>query len=246
MSNKINFGKKEVSREEKTSLVNNVFSSVTENYDLMNDIMSFGLHRIWKQYFTTIINIQNNQNVLDLAAGTADISRLLLKQNSKTFNLTMCDINEKILRAGRDKLVDYGYVSNFKTIVGDAQNLPFEENYFHHVTCSFGIRNTSSIDDALNSIYRVLKPGGSLNILEFSKPNNFLSGVYDLYLNKFIPKIGGIVAEDEGSYRYLAESIQLHPSQKEMIDKMEKVGYRKCQYYNLTSGIVAVHKGYKI
>tara|TARA_B100000579_G_scaffold429223_1_gene440622 strand:- start:521 stop:1279 length:759 start_codon:yes stop_codon:yes gene_type:complete len=241
-----NFGFKKVSEKEKVSLVNNVFSSVTKNYDLMNDLMSFGLHRAWKGYFLHCSNIKNGDKVLDLASGTGDITKLLHKIVGENGQVISCDINYEMLSFGRDNLIDKGIIKNVSYIQSDALELPFKDKDFDHVTMAFGLRNTANISRALKSIHRVIKPGGSIQILEFSKPEKIIQKPYSIFLEKFIPSLGKLVANDKDSYKYLAESIKMHPPQREIIKQMETSGFVNNVYNNLLFGVASIHRGYKI
>ena len=240
------FGYKKVTEIEKTSLVDNVFTSVTERYDLMNDLMSFGLHRFWKKYFLLCSNIKKGEKVLDIAAGTGDITKLISKAVGDRGKVISCDINYAMLSQGRDNLIDAGFMKNIFYVQSDAQSLSFQENSFDHVTMAFGLRNTANISKALESIYKILKPGGSLQVLEFSKAEKIIERPYSAFLNKVIPLLGKYVAKDEDSYKYLAESIDMHPSQNDLIKLMENSNFKNCKYNNLSFGVVSIHKGYKI
>ena len=240
------FGYKKVTEIEKTSLVDNVFTSVTERYDLMNDLMSFGLHRFWKKYFLLCSNIKKGEKVLDLAAGTGDITKLISKAVGDRGKVISCDINYAMLSQGRDNLIDAGFMKNIFYVQSDAQSLSFQENSFDHVTMAFGLRNTANISKALESIYKILKPGGSLQVLEFSKAEKIIERPYSAFLNKVIPLLGKYVAKDEDSYKYLAESIDMHPSQNDLVKLMENSNFKNCKYNNLSFGVVSIHKGYKI
>ena len=240
------FGYKKVTEIEKTSLVDNVFTSVTERYDLMNDLMSFGLHRFWKKYFLLCSNIKKGEKVLDLAAGTGDITKLISKAVGDKGKVISCDINYAMLSQGRDNLIDAGFMKNIFYVQSDAQSLSFQENSFDHVTIAFGLRNTANISKALESIYKILKPGGSLQVLEFSKAEKIIERPYSAFLNKVIPLLGKYVAKDEDSYKYLAESIDMHPSQNDLVKLMENNNFKNCKYNNLSFGVVSIHKGYKI
>ena len=240
------FGYKKVTEIEKTSLVDNVFTSVTERYDLMNDLMSFGLHRFWKKYFLLCSNIKKGEKVLDLAAGTGDITKLISKAVGDSGKVISCDINYAMLSQGRDNLIDAGFMKNIFYVQSDAQSLSFQENSFDHVTMAFGLRNTANISKALESIYKTLKPGGSLQVLEFSKAEKIIEKTYGTFLNKVIPFLGKYVAKDEDSYKYLAESIDMHPSQNDLVKLMENSNFKNCKYNNLSFGVVSIHKGYKI
>ena len=240
------FGYKKVTEIEKTSLVDNVFTSVTERYDLMNDLMSFGLHRFWKKYFLLCSNIKKGEKVLDLAAGTGDITKLISKAVGDRGKVISCDINYAMLSQGRDNLIDAGFMENIFYVQSDAQSLSFQENSFDHVTMAFGLRNTANISKALESIYKILRPGGSLQVLEFSKAEKIIERPYSAFLNKVIPLLGKYVAKDEDSYKYLAESIDMHPSQNDLVKLMENNNFKNCKYNNLSFGVVSIHKGYKI
>ena len=242
---KSTFGFKQVDSEEKRGLVDGVFDAVSENYDLMNDFLSFGIHRLWKRIALEIAEIRPNYKILDLAGGTGDLIKLISPKISKEGVLILSDINQSMLSLGRDRLIDQG-VNNFLSVQLDAQHIPFSDDYFDLITIAFGLRNVTNKENALNSILRCLKPGGKLVILEFSKPENeMFREIYDLYSFEIIPKIGDRVAGSEESYRYLAESIRMHPNQEELIEIMEQVGFKECNYSNLTNGVVAVHSGKK-
>lgn len=246
-NNKItNFGFKKVSEEEKVSLVNDVFTSVTKNYDLMNDLMSFGLHRVWKDYFLHCSNIKSGDTVLDLAAGTGDVTKLIHKIVGDKGQVISCDINFDMIEHGRNNLIDKGIIKNIDYVQSDALNLAFKTNSFDHVTMAFGLRNTANIGNALDSIYRVIRPGGSIQILEFSTPEKIIEKPYSLFLQNFIPNLGSFIAKDKASYEYLAESIKTHPSQTEILELMNKSGFINNKYNNLLFGVVAIHRGYKI
>lgn len=245
-TNSANFGYKKVTEKEKTTLVNNLFTDVTENYDLMNDLMSFGLHRFWKKYFLLCSNIKKGDKVLDLASGTGDITKLISNVVGKDGLVISCDINYSMLNQGRNNLIDSGNIKNVSYVQSDAQALSFNENSFDHVTMAFGLRNTANISKALDSIYSILKPGGTIQVLEFSKAEKIIEKPYKIFLNNFVPFLGKYVAKDEESYKYLAESIALHPSQEELIEKMENSNFKECKYNNLSFGVVSIHKGYKI
>lgn len=241
-----NFGLKKVSEQEKVSLVNNVFTSVTKNYDLMNDLMSFGLHRLWKDYFLHCSNIKSGDTVLDLAAGTGDVTKLIHKIVGDKGQVISCDINFDMIEHGRNNLIDKGIIKNIDYVQSDALNLAFKNNSFDHVTMAFGLRNTANIGNALDSIYRVIRPGGSIQILEFSTPEKIIEKPYSLFLQNFIPNLGSFIAKDKASYEYLAESIKTHPSQTEILELMNKSGFINNKYNNLLFGVVAIHRGYKI
>ena len=245
-NNNANFGRKKVTEKEKVTLVNNVFTSVTKRYDLMNDLMSFGAHRVWKKYFLLCSSIKNGQKVLDLAAGTGDITKLISESVGEKGSVISCDINYEMLAQGRNNLIDKGILNNVYYVQSDAQALSFAENSFDHVTMAFGLRNTANITKALDSIYRIIKPGGSIQVLEFSKAEKLIEKPYEIFLNNFVPFLGKHIAKDEDSYKYLSESIAMHPSQEELIKLMNESKFKKCKYNNLSFGIVSIHKGYKL
>lgn len=240
------FGFKQVDTEEKVKLVRGVFDSVAAQYDVMNDLMSLGIHRIWKRIAIQLANVRRGDKILDLAGGTGDLTIRFEKRVGKTGEVVLADINSEMLRTGRDRLINKGLVGNIRYAQVNAECLPFEDNTFDCVSIAFGLRNVTNKEAALRSILRVLKPGGRLIILEFSHPTDKLTEkVYDFYSFNLLPKIGGIVAKDEESYRYLAESIRMHPKQDELKGMMETAGFDRCEYFNMTQGIVAVHRGYK-
>lgn len=240
------FGYEQIPLSEKVHRVKSVFSSVAEKYDLMNDMMSLGIHRLWKRFALSLAEIRPKQKILDVAAGTGDISLLISKALNHSGQLVVSDINESMLEIGRSKLIDNGFIHNIEFVQADAENLPFEENCFDTVFIAFGLRNVSQKENALKSFFRVLKPGGRLIILEFSKPLiPLVSKIYDQYSFKILPWLGKIIAQDEASYRYLAESIRKHPDQQLLKSMMESEGFEGCEVFNLSSGIVAVHRGYK-
>ncbi len=245
--NTTHFGFKEVDTQEKVKLVRGVFDSVANNYDLMNDLMSLGIHRIWKKIAVQLANIRAGDSVLDLAGGTGDLSTLFHKRIGQNGQVILADINSAMLRTGRDRLIDRGLVENIAYAQVNAECLPFAENSFDCVCIGFGLRNVTDKDAALRSMYRVLKPGGRAIVLEFSHPTDKVTEkVYDFYSFNLLPKIGALVAKDEDSYRYLAESIRMHPKQDELKDMMEKAEFEHCEYFNMNQGIVAIHRGYKI
>lgn len=245
--NTTHFGFKTVAAEEKAGLVRGVFDSVADQYDLMNDLMSLGIHRIWKRVAVQLSNVRNGESVLDLAGGTGDLTTLFEKRVGKEGQVVLADINAAMLNTGRDRLIDRGLVSNIRYAQVNAEKLPFEDNSFDCVCIGFGLRNVTDKDAALRSMHRVLKPGGRLIVLEFSHPTDKLTEkVYDIYSFNLLPKIGSVVAKDADSYRYLAESIRMHPKQDELKKMMENAGLERCEYFNMTQGIVAVHRGYKI
>ncbi len=240
------FGYKQVKTDEKVKLVRGVFDSVAEKYDVMNDLMSFGIHRIWKRIAIQLANVREGDRILDLAGGTGDLTIQFEKRVGKKGEVVLADINAEMLRTGRDRLIDKGLTGNIRYAQVNAECLPFEDNTFDCVSIAFGLRNVTDKDAALRSILRVLKPGGRLIVLEFSHPTDKLTEtVYDFYSFKLLPKIGAVVAKDEDSYRYLAESIRMHPKQDELKKMMEEAGFDRCEYFNMTQGIVAAHRGYK-
>jgi demethylmenaquinone methyltransferase/2-methoxy-6-polyprenyl-1,4-benzoquinol methylase len=220
-----------------------VFDSVASKYDVMNDLMSLGLHRLWKHYTTTVADIRPGYQVLDIAGGTGDLSMAFAKQVGPTGRVVHTDINEAMLRTGRDRLVDHGF--NLPTLVCDAEKLPFADNHFDVVSVAFGLRNMTHKDVALKEMCRVLKPNGKLLVLEFSKVAKPLEKPYDWYSFNILPKLGNLVAGDDASYRYLAESIRMHPSQEELKQLMKQCGFGHVDFHNLSAGVVALHVGIK-
>ncbi|HTN93627.1 MAG TPA: bifunctional demethylmenaquinone methyltransferase/2-methoxy-6-polyprenyl-1,4-benzoquinol methylase UbiE [Gallionella sp.] len=237
------FGFETVTEEEKAKRVAGVFTSVAGKYDLMNDLMSVGLHRIWKRFAADISGVRTGQRVLDVAGGSADLSRLFLKKVGRSGQVVLTDINNAMLHVGRDRLLDEGYATPVTQC--DAERLPFPENYFDCVSIAFGLRNVTHKDIALREMQRVLIPGGCLVVLEFSKVAKPMERIYDAYSFKLLPKLGQIIANDAASYRYLAESIRMHPGQAELKRMMEDAGLERVEYFNMTGGVVAVHRGYK-
>lgn len=243
---KIDFGFTQVPKQEKIKRVADVFHSVADKYDVMNDLMSFGIHRIWKKVTIEYSSVRKGQKVLDLAGGTGDLTAKFSKLVGDDGLVVLADINESMLKVGRDKLRDKGLFKNIEYVQANAEELPFTNNYFDCITISFGLRNVTDKDKALRSMWRVLKPGGRLLILEFSKPQyQILNKAYDLYSFSVLPLMGKIVANDSNSYRYLAESIRMHPDQKTLKKMMEDVGFVDVNYHNMTGGIVALHTGFK-
>jgi demethylmenaquinone methyltransferase / 2-methoxy-6-polyprenyl-1,4-benzoquinol methylase len=241
------FGFEKVPWAEKAGRVRAVFSSVAGKYDLMNDLMSFGVHRLWKQFALSLTGLKAGQSALDVAGGTGDLTRGLARQVGATGRVVLSDINRGMLEAGRDRLLDLGYAGNVQCLVADAERLPFADASFDCVTVGFGLRNVTDKAAALASMYRVLKPGGQLLVLEFSTPvAPGLKPLYDAYSFNLLPLMGRLVAKDEASYRYLAESIRMHPDQETLLDMLKTAGFAETRYHNLTGGIVAVHRGYKI
>ena len=245
--NTTHFGFKRVAAEQKASMVRGVFDSVAEHYDIMNDLMSMGVHRIWKRIAVQLSNVRKGEQVLDLAGGTGDLTTLFEKRVGDEGNVVLADINAQMLRTGRNRLIDRGLIGNVQYTQVNAECLPFADESFDCVCIAFGLRNVTDKDAALRSMYRVLKPGGRTIVLEFSHPiDPITEKVYDFYSFNLLPKIGKWVAKDEESYRYLAESIRMHPKQDELKAMMETAGFERCEYFNMTQGIVAVHRGYKI
>jgi demethylmenaquinone methyltransferase/2-methoxy-6-polyprenyl-1,4-benzoquinol methylase len=246
IQNTTHFGYETVPLEEKASRVRAVFDSVANKYDLMNDLMSFGVHRLWKRQTIELAGVRRGQHVLDLAAGTGDLSARFSGLVGPDGLVVFSDINASMLHQGRERMIDEGRVGNIRYVQADAQHLPFPEDYFDCVTIGFGLRNVTDKQLALDAIYRTVKPGGRLLILEFSKQTNKpMEALYDLYSFTLLPKIGKLVVNDEESYRYLAESIRMHPNQETLKQMMEDAGFEGCDYFNLTGGVVAVHRGYK-
>lgn len=240
------FGFKQVDKTQKASLVENVFDSVAAKYDVMNDLMSMGIHRLWKRHTIDCSGVRAGHKVLDIAGGTGDLTAKFSRLVGSTGSVTLADINHAMLKVGRDKLRDKGLVSNIDYVQADAEALPFPDNTFDVVTMAFGLRNVTEKQNALDSIFRVLKPGGRLLVLEFSKPiSEPLSKVYDIYSFHILPKMGQLVANDAESYQYLAESIRMHPDQETLKGMFEQSGFEQCDYQNLTGGIVALHRGFK-
>jgi len=237
------FGFKSVDEREKAQHVRSVFDSVAPSYDVMNDLMSAGLHRVWKRYTITVANPQPGDQVLDIAGGTGDLSLAFAKKVGPTGRVVHTDINEAMLREGRNRLIDLGVV--LPTLVCDAEQLPFESNAFDFVSVAFGLRNMTHKDRALAEMQRVLKPGGKLLVLEFSRVAKPLEKAYDWYSFNILPKLGKLVANDEDSYRYLAESIRMHPGQEELRQMMKTAGFGHVDVHNLSAGVVALHLGIK-
>ena len=243
MSNKTHFGFETVSEDEKAGRVAGVFTSVSGKYDLMNDLMSAGLHRLWKRFAVSVSGVRKDQRVLDVAGGSADLSRLFLKEVGDGGQVVLTDINNAMLRVGRDRLLDAGMTAPVTQC--DAEHLPFPDDYFDRVCIGFGLRNVTHKDAALREMRRVLKPGGCVIVLEFSRVAKPLEKIYGAYSFRLLPRIGQLVASDAASYRYLAESIRMHPGQEELKNMMEGAGLEKVEYFNMTGGVVAVHRGYK-
>lgn len=240
------FGYQTVAKSEKSKKVAQVFHSVATKYDIMNDLMSGGIHRLWKRFTIDCSGARPGQKILDLGGGTGDLTAKFSRIVGHDGQVILADINNSMLNVGRSKLRDKGIVGNVHYVQANAEELPFPDNYFDCITISFCLRNVTDKEQALRSMFRVLKPGGRLLILEFSKPTvHGLSKLYDAYSFHVLPKIGRLVAHDSDSYQYLAESIRMHPNQETLKSMMDDVGYEHTSYYNLTGGIVALHRGYK-
>lgn len=245
-TNTTHFGYQTIDKNEKESKVAGVFHSVAQQYDVMNDLMSFGIHRLWKRFTIDASGVRPGNKVLDLAGGTGDLTAKFSKLVGREGKVVLADINSSMLNVGRDKLRDKGLVQNIEYVQANAQYLPFDDNTFDVITIAFGLRNVTDKDMALRSMYRVLKPGGRLLVLEFSKPEHeVINKIYDFYSFNILPKMGELVAKDGESYQYLAESIRMHPDQETLKDMMNNAGFEQTSYKNLTDGVVALHKGYK-
>lgn len=242
----IDFGFAEVPLEEKVKKVKGVFDSVSSNYDIMNDVMSMGVHRLWKRHTIELSGIRPGNVVLDLAGGTGDLTKAFAKRVGKTGRVVLADINESMVRVGRDRLINAGIAGNVEYTITNAEALAFPDNTFDVCTIAFGLRNVTNKDKALEELYRVLKPGGQLMILEFSKVTQPLfAKFYDFYSFNILPKMGKLIANDEESYQYLAESIRMHPDQETLKQMMLNAGFDKAEYLNMSEGIVALHRGWK-
>ena len=240
------FGYKEVDTRAEAGMVADVFHSVASRYDLMNDLMSAGIHRVWKRFTIELSGVRRGNSVLDIAGGTGDLAARFADIVGADGKVVLADINESMLKVGRDKLLDTGQFGNLEFVQADAQSLPFPDDSFDCITIAFGLRNVTDKDAALRSMLRVLKPGGRLLVLEFSKPANpLLSKAYDTYSFKVLPLMGKLVANDSDSYQYLAESIRMHPDQETLKEMMEDAGFTGCEFHNMTGGVVALHKGVK-
>lgn len=240
------FGYRDVPVGEKQRLVGEVFSSVAQKYDVMNDLMSLGIHRVWKRYFVATAQAKRGDRVLDLAGGTGDIAALLHGRVGETGEVVVGDINGDMLRVGRDRMTDRGLVRGLQWVQCDAQALPFPDGAFDLVTIAFGLRNVTDKDAALREMLRVLRPGGQARVLEFSQVTAaWFRPVYDFHSFNVLPRLGAMIAGDEASYRYLAESIRKHPPQRELQAMMDSAGFSRASYRNLSAGIVAIHTGYR-
>ncbi len=244
--NTTHFGYRTVDKREKASLVAGVFHSVAAKYDVMNDLMSAGVHRLWKRFTIELSGVRTGNRVLDIAGGTGDLTAKFSRIVGPAGQVVLADINDSMLKVGRDKLIDRGIVGNVEYVQANAECLPFPDNYFDCVSIAFGLRNVTDKDAALRSMLRVLKPGGRLLVLEFSKPQSAALGkIYDMYSFTALPVLGKLIANDSDSYRYLAESIRMHPDQQTLKTMMETAGFARCEFFNMTGGIVALHRGIK-
>jgi len=240
------FGFQQVPIAEKAQKIAEVFRSVSDKYDVMNDVMSLGVHRLWKRFTIELASVRPGQRVLDLAGGTGDLAIKFSKQVGANGLVVLADINESMLAKGRDRLINAGVVGNLQYVQANAEALPFPDNSFDLITIAFGLRNVTFKEKALSAMQRVLAPGGKLLILEFSKPTlPALTPLYDIYSFKVLPLLGRLIANDADSYRYLAESIRKHPDQNTLKEMMIAAGFENCDYHNLSGGIVSVHRGYK-
>lgn len=243
MTKSTHFGFTTVSETEKAQKVAGVFDSVADDYNLMNDLMSMGLHRLWKRFAVEASGVNKGDKVLDIAGGTADLTTLFLEHVGENGEVWLTDINNSMLAIGRDRVLNEGKA--IPTAQCDAEKLPFPDNYFNCVSVAFGLRNMTHKEIALKEMLRVLQPGGRVIVLEFSKVWGPLRPLYDTYSFKMLPTMGKIIAKDADSYRYLAESIRVHPSQEALKELMEQAGFERVEYFNLTVGVVALHRGYK-
>ena len=239
------FGYQTIPEEQKAGLVRDVFDSVASRYDLMNDLMSGGLHRLWKRFTIEQAAAKRGQTILDLAGGTGDLARAFARRVGQSGHVVLADINAAMLNEGRRRLTDAGVAGNLSIAQVDAEKLPFASSSFDCITMAFGLRNVTDKKAALTSMQRVLKPGGKALVLEFSKPSELIKPAYDFYSFKVLPALGKLVASDESSYQYLAESIRMHPDQETLKEMMAAAGFERCDYNNLTGGVVALHRGFK-
>ncbi|MBM3394395.1 MAG: bifunctional demethylmenaquinone methyltransferase/2-methoxy-6-polyprenyl-1,4-benzoquinol methylase UbiE [Betaproteobacteria bacterium] len=243
MSKSTHFGYQNVAEEDKAGRVRQVFDSVADRYDVMNDLMSAGLHRLWKRFTLMMSDTREGDHVLDVASGTGDLARLFAQRVGPLGRVVMTDINEAMLRRGRDRTLNQGFIT--PNVLCDAEKLPFNDASFDCVSIAFGLRNVTRKEVALQEMHRVLRPGGRLLVLEFSRVWKPLQPAYDLYSFQVLPRLGKIVTDDADSYRYLAESIRMHPDQDTLKGTMEAAGLQRVQYFNLTAGVVALHRGYR-
>ncbi|WP_018871691.1 bifunctional demethylmenaquinone methyltransferase/2-methoxy-6-polyprenyl-1,4-benzoquinol methylase UbiE [Thioalkalivibrio sp. ALJ16] len=243
---KTHFGYQSVPESEKASRVGEVFHSVASRYDVMNDLMSMGIHRVWKRYTLERTGVRAGMKILDLAGGTGDLAGAFAPRVGPKGQIVVCDINASMLEAGRDRMLDEGHVGNLDFVQADAEQLPYPDDYFDRVTIAFGLRNVTRKERALAEMRRVIKPGGRVLVLEFSQPMAPLRPIYDVYSFKMLPLMGKLVANDADSYRYLAESIRMHPDQETLAGMMRDAGLERVEYDNLTGGIVALHRGTKL
>jgi demethylmenaquinone methyltransferase/2-methoxy-6-polyprenyl-1,4-benzoquinol methylase len=239
------FGYESVPVEEKVRRVGAVFDSVAHRYDVMNDVMSLGIHRLWKRFTVDVSDVHRGDTVLDLAGGTGDLARRFAHRVGPSGCVLLADINSTMLHHGRERLLDKGIAGNVFYVQADAQHLPFPESSFDCITIAFGLRNVTDKEAALRAMHGVLKPSGRLLVLEFSRPVAALKPLYDAYSFRILPLLGRVIAQDEASYRYLAESIRMHPDQQTLVSMMEVAGFENCEYFNLSGGIAALHRGYK-
>jgi demethylmenaquinone methyltransferase/2-methoxy-6-polyprenyl-1,4-benzoquinol methylase len=240
------FGYQKVPESQKAAKVADVFHSVAAKYDLMNDLMSGGVHRLWKRFTIELSGVRPGNRVLDIAGGTGDLTRQFSRLVGSSGEVVLADINASMLQVGRDRLLDLGVAGNVRFVQADAERLPFPDNHFDVVSIAFGLRNVTHKEDALRSMLRVLKPGGRLLVLEFSKPSsNLLSKAYDAYSFSLLPMMGKLITDDADSYRYLAESIRMHPDQETLKGMLIDAGFERVSYHNMTGGIVALHRGIK-
>lgn len=243
MTKTTHFGFEDVDEERKAAKVGDVFSSVADRYDLMNDLMSAGLHRLWKRFAVQLSGVTQGARVLDVAGGTGDVARLLARRAGQNGQVWLTDVNADMLARGRDRLIDAGHA--LPAVRCDAEKLPYASDYFDCVSVAFGLRNMTHKDAALKEMLRVLRPGGRLLVLEFSQIWKPLKPLYDAYSFGVLPRLGKLIANDSDSYRYLAESIRMHPSQAELAAMLRDAGFDQVDYFNLSAGVVALHRGFK-